>query len=243
MKGWASKMSSFKLPNDPEGVKTRFTPYHLNRFRSLSKKIVIVNGVAYLPINELHGVLLTNSKKTAIKIVNNHNDIIKNYLIKDKVKFPTSLFSAAIKPMGICLLLDKLAEENPKRALEYRESIYILGYIVASNPDLQVQSWELAQKLETELKALMVKLKRIHTTCQLSGREFQPGEQKHVHHIESKACHPALMAVESNLIVITKEVHDDYHTWVFSNGGDIDRPSLIKYAESKGYSITYTHAT
>ena len=59
--------------------------------------------------------------------------------------------------------------------------------------------------------------------------------------LNTKACHPALMAVASNLIVITKETHDDYHAWLFRNSADIDRSSLIEYAQNKGYSTDYSH--
>lgn len=229
-------MSTYKVETDPDGVKTTFTPSQLNKFRLLSKKIIVANGGAYLPIDELHGVLLTNSKKTAIKIVNNHDYIIKNYIVHDKLKFAKCLFSTAIKPIGICLLLDRLAIENPKRAAEYLESSYILGYIISSNPELKIQSQELAKKKVADMQALISKLKKAHLVCQLSGKPFQPGEQKHAHHIESKACHPALMAEESNLIIISKEVHDSYHAWLFCNSEDIDRSSLVKYAQSKGYS-------
>jgi hypothetical protein len=234
-------MSTYKVETDPDGVKTTFTPNQLNKFRLLSKKIIVANGAAYLPIDELHGVLLTNSRKIAIKIVNNHDYLIKNYLVRDKLKFPNCPFSIAIKPMGICLLLDRLANENPRRAAEYRESSYILGYIIASNPELKVQSQEIAKKQAVDMQALIHKLKKVHSVCQLSGKPFQLGEQKHAHHIESKACRPELMAEESNLIIISKEAHDSYHAWLFSNSTDIDRLSLIKYAQSEGYSTDYSH--
>jgi hypothetical protein len=234
-------MPIYKVETDPDGVKTTFTPNQLNKFNSLSKKIIVANGAAYLPIDQLHGVLLTNSKKTAIKIVNNHDYIIKNYIVHDKLKFAKCLFSTAIKPIGICLLLDRLAKENPKKSAEYLESSYILGYIIASNPELKVQSQELAKKQAADMQSLIHKLKRLHSVCQLSGKLFQPGEQKHAHHIESKACRPELMAEESNLIIISKEAHDGYHAWLFSNGTDIDRLSLIKYAQSEGYSTNYNH--
>ncbi len=233
-------MASFKFEYESEDFKTNFTPRQLNKFNTLSKKIVVINGAAYLPINELHGVLLTNSKRTALKIINNHDDIIKNFLVRDKTKFPIPdfLFSSAIKPMGICLLLDVLADENPRRATEYRESSYVLQYIIASHPELKIQSQELAAKLNSELRALIKKLKNTHNVCQLSGREFKPGDEKHVHHIESKACHPRLIAEPSNLIVIDREAHDVYHAWLFKNGGDIDRATLLEYAKFKNYDTS-----
>jgi hypothetical protein len=230
-------MPVFQLGSDLEGIRSTFTQNQLNKFTALSKRITVINGAAYLPINELHGVLLTNSKKNALKIINNHDDVIKNYLVRDKLKFPGCLFSTAIKPIGVCLLLDELASSNPRKADEYRESSFILSYIIACNPELKIQSQELANKLDSDLKALVYRLKRAAKVCQISKREFRSGEEKHVHHIESKACFPQLMGAGSNLLIISKETHDGYHAWLFKNGGDIDRISLTKYAEENGYSL------
>lgn len=49
--------------------------------------MIIEGGAAYIPIDKLHGVLLTNSRQRAIAIVNNHKDIVKAYLVRDPIQF------------------------------------------------------------------------------------------------------------------------------------------------------------
>ena len=63
-------------------LETTLTNGQISKFNSLVRNIIVEGGAAYIPIDKLHGVLLTNSRQRAIAIVNNHKDIVKAYLVR-----------------------------------------------------------------------------------------------------------------------------------------------------------------
>jgi hypothetical protein len=218
-------------------VETSLSRAQLSKFSRLTDKIIIVDGSAYLPIDELHGILFTNSRKNAVAIVNNYNHVIKNYLVRDKVKFKDFIFSSAIRPIGIYLLLETLAQDNPSKANLYQESIFLLSYVVGKHPQLAFGRLLQSKEICTKLAALSKSLKGQHDRCQVSGRLFMPDEEKHLHHIEAQALSPALIAEPSNLLIINKSIHDRYHHWLSEIGAVANRKTLTKYAEENGYSL------
>ncbi len=230
-------MSTFTALKGEMSIQTSLTNTQLAKFSKLTEKMIVIDGTAYLPLEELHGVLFTSSRKNAVALVNNHNDIIKNFLIRDKVRFGAFFVSTAIRPMGVYQLLEALAKDKPSKANLYRESIFLLSYIVSKHPQLSVESKLASQELNTKLKAVIKALKKQHDRCQLSDRPFQPDEEKHVHHIEAQALYPSLVAEPNNLLIINGYIHDSYHHWLSKTGYPASRKSLVKYAESNGYKV------
>jgi hypothetical protein len=223
-------------------VQTCLTDGQLSKFKTLFKHIIINGNSACLPLDELHGVFLTNSKKTARNIVHNYNHVVGNFLIYDPVKLKIYESNSGIRPIGLYLLLEQLALDNPKRAIEYRASLSLVAYIVAVNEQLALISKFASQEMNAELSKLINKLKQFHSVCQLSGELFIGSEEKHAHHVMAVSEAPCLMTSEKNLLIIKKHIHDDYHHWASKKKLSIDRLSLIEYAKNKGYSTIYIHA-
>jgi hypothetical protein len=223
-------------------VQTCLTDGQLSKFKTLFKHIIVHGNNACLPLDELHGVLLTNSKKTARNIVHNYSHVVANFLIYDPVKLSAYQSNSGIRPIGLYLLLDQLAIDNPKRAIEYRASLSLVAYIVAVNEQLSLIAKFASQEMNAELSNLINRLKQFHSVCQLSGEVFIGSEEKHAHHVVAVSEAPNLMTSEKNLLIIKKHVHDDYHHWVSKKKWSIDRLSLIEYAKDKGYSTIYIHA-
>jgi hypothetical protein len=230
-------MTTFATKEGKVSVPVTLSKSQLAKFNKLTDKIVFDKGAAYLPIEELHGVLFTSSRKNAVAIINNHADVIKNYLVRDRTRFRGFFVSTAIRPMGVYLLLETLAAENPSKASLYRESIFLLAYIVSKHPQVALYDRTQSQEFNAKLQAVLRELKRKHNHCQLSLWEFRADEEKHVHHVEAKALNPSLAAEYSNLIVISKAVHDQYHHWLSDTQLTASKKSLIKYAKEKKYSI------
>jgi hypothetical protein len=91
-------MEKIQLSDKGEIVlKTTLRKGQVSKFHKLIQRIIVEDGAAYIPIDEVHGVLLTNSRETAKTIVNKHIDIIKAYLVRDKVRFQKYQVSAASK--------------------------------------------------------------------------------------------------------------------------------------------------
>jgi hypothetical protein len=230
-------MTTFTAVKGEISIQTSLTNAQLAKFNKLTEKMIVIDGAAYLPLEELHGVLFTNSRKNAVALVNNHSDVIKNFLVRDKIKFRKFFVSTAIRPMGIYQLLEALAKDKPSKANLYRESIFLLSYIVSKHPQLAVASDRASQELNTKLQAVIKTLKKQHDRCQLSDRPFLPDEEKHVHHIEAQSLYPSLVVEPSNLLVINGYIHDSYHHWLSKTGYPASRKSLTKYAESNGYQV------
>jgi hypothetical protein len=219
-------------------LKTTLTKGQVAKFNALVKAIAIKNGSAYLPIDQLHGVLLTRSKNRAREIVQKHRDPLRIYLVSAE-DLETKSGQDYIRPIGIQILLDHLAIKRPQRAPEYRASAALLSFILAAYPPLVVEDRRRAQDLVSLKQAVINRLKRKHRHCQLSGQAFDEGHEQHVHHIVSESISPALAAAEDNLIVITGSVHDEYHAWIKEISGEVCRQTLRNFARRKGYSLEW----
>lgn len=223
-------------------LETTLTQGQVAKFNALARKMIVEDGSAYIPIDELHGVLLTSSRERARNIVNNHKDVVKAYLVRDSVRFQKYNISAAIKPAGLYALLETLAEDNPQRATDYRASLALLSYVVAKNPQLAFSASVKAKHNEVEKNSLVSRLKRIHKVCQLSEQPFTKNDEKHVHHIEGKSEEPALVTTRTNLIVIKGDIHLDYHNWLGKKSLPITRSTLRAYARSRNLSLAALRA-
>jgi hypothetical protein len=218
-------------------LETTLTQGQVAKFNALARKLIVEDGSAYIPIDELHGVLLTSSRERARTIVNNHKDVVKAYLVRDSVRFQKYNISAAIKPAGLYALLETLAEDNPKKATDYRASLALLSYVVAKNPQLAFSASVKAKHNEVEKNSIVSRLKRAYKVCQLSEEPFIEGDEKHVHHIEGKCEEPALVTTLDNLIVIKGDIHRDYHRWLGEKRLRITRYTLEVYARRHNLSV------
>lgn len=218
-------------------LRTTLSKGQVAKFNSLLNELVLNNGAAYLSVKHLHGALLTRSKDTAKSIVQAYRDILRIFLVTaDELEIQSE--HDFIRPIGVQILLDQLATDRPQRASDYRASAALLTYIVAAHPQLAVDSSIEAKNLASFKDGLIKRLKSRHKTCQLTGQVFGKDHEKHVHHIVAESINPGLAADENNLIVITGEVHDDYHAWVNTiPGAEISRATLRNFARQKGYSL------
>ena len=223
-------------------LETTLTQGQVSKFNALTRKIIVEDGSAYIPIDELHGVLLTSSRERAKTIVNNHKDVVKAYLVRDPVRFQKHNISAAIRPVGLYALLETLAEDNPKKATDYRASLALLSYIVAKHPQLAFSASVKAKHNEAEKNSVISRLKRTYNVCQLSEQPFTESDEKHVHHIEGKSEEPALVTTRNNLIVIKGNIHMDYHSWLGKKNLPITRSTLRAYARSHNLSLAALRA-
>ena len=219
-------------------LETTLTNGQISKFNSLASNIIVEGGAAYIPLDKLHGVLLTNSRQRAIAIVNNHKDIVKAYLVRDPIRFEKYGVSATIKPMGLYALLETLAEDNPKRASDYRASLALLSYIIAKNPQLALSSSIKAKHQEALKNSVIGRLKRQNNICLLCEEPFTNEDEKHAHHIEGESEDPSLATDQDNLILLKGWIHIDYHNWLNKAGLPINRESLKKYAMMKNFSLT-----
>jgi hypothetical protein len=89
----------------------------------------LINGKAYFPTSEMHGVLLTQSKQNAINIIQSHLKFIQPYVLN----IDDSLY---IKHVGIDVLLDILGQENPKKKIQYLAARAYISAFLANNPDV-----------------------------------------------------------------------------------------------------------
>lgn len=217
-------------------LETTLTQGQVSKFNNLIRRMIVKDGAAYIPIDELHGVLLTRSKETAKAIVNNHIDIVKAFLVRDPIRFQEYGVSAAIRPMGLYNLLETLAETNPKRASDYRASLALLAYIVAQHPQLTLSSNIQAKHKEALKNSIVARLKRTCKVCQLCEQPFMDEDEKHAHHIEGESEDPSLATDEENLIIIKGWIHNDYHDWLNKQRLPITRGTLKYYIQLKNYS-------
>jgi hypothetical protein len=201
----------------------------LSKFKNLFEKKKIQNGKVYFPSNEMHGVLLTNSRQGAINIIKANERDLKPYL----ENFDDNQY---IKHIGVDVLLDKLGEENPKKKTLYLATqAYIAGQL-ANDPDVGRDAAVAAAKIDEERMRAMRTVKQEATHCKLSGVAFGKGVDRCVHHIEGVSEQPSLAADPNNLIVLTKEVHQQYHSWVSENHLAVTRATLKQFAQQKGYN-------
>ncbi|MEB3360148.1 MAG: hypothetical protein VKK04_25710 [Synechococcales bacterium] len=232
-------MEQIRLNEDNEvSLKVVLTKYQVSKFNSLASNLVIKNGVAYVPSTELHGVLLTRSRQRAKEIVNAYRNTLRIYLIEAH-NLEIDGDDPYIRPIGLQILLDQLSIDNPRRATEYRASAALLTYIVANYPQLAIEDQIRERDRRTIQAQVWRNLKRRHTCCQLTGRLFNGETEKHIHHIIAESIRPDLAASENNLIVISGEVHDEYHAWVTAGGYEVNKATLRNFARRKGYSLAW----
>lgn len=217
-------------------VQTTLTQNQVAKFNGLATKLMIVDKTAYLRLDELHGVLMTNSKKQAQEILMNHAHIVQHYLVYDPIKFAEFGVTSAVKPAGIYLLLLHLAEVNAKRAPEYRASITVLSAIIAQHPGVMLADKHKAVEQEQAVSAAMQSLKKKHKVCQLTGLAFSEGVEKHAHHIEGQSENPQAAADTKNMAVLAGWVHTDYHDWVLKQKLPVCKQSLGLYAIKRNHN-------
>jgi Fe2+ or Zn2+ uptake regulation protein len=214
----------------------------ISKFKGLMQRLIIDNNTAYLRLDELHGVLLTNTRQQAIDILTAHNDLLKPYLVSDKVRFAKHGVMTVVKPVGVYVLLDHLATVRAARAVEYRASLVLLSYVMAKHPGVMLGDWNNAKEQFQKISKAMRQLKKQHSACQVTGHPFHSGDEKHVHHIEGKSENPSKADDTGNLVVIHGWVHDDYHSWAIDNGLPISKASFWFYASKRGYSSEFVRS-
>jgi hypothetical protein len=127
---------------DIDGPTASFNPElskgQLAKFKSLQKNLVIYNNVAYIPMDQLHGPLLTSKKETAKTLVNNYinkfglSEHLRAILIK-KNRIENSV--DVITSIGLQLLLNGLAgDKKCKKSVEYRSASALVAMITADHP-------------------------------------------------------------------------------------------------------------
>ena len=225
--------------NNEVALKTTLSKHQVAKFNAMNESLLIKNGVAYVSTNELHGVLLTRGRDDAREIIKQYRNILRNFLFDADDLEPGSQNDLGyVLPVGLYILLEQLAQDRPRRALDYRASIALLAYIVAGHPQLALASLIRDKSFASNEQAVMSRLKKKHTHCQISGHDFALGGEKHVHHIEPRATAPALVADEVNLVVITGEIHDAYHSWVNSSPAlVVSRSSLRNFCRRNNYNM------
>jgi hypothetical protein len=227
------------------------TQAQVAKFNRLSDRLVFKGTTAYIRLEELHGVLFTRGRADARQMVLNHADLVKNYLAYDfpdldeheaKGKKADPVEFGAIRPMGVYLLLEHLAEVNPKKALSYMAGLGLLALILAGNPQVMIRSLIAAKGVEEKVKTAVETAKQQQPVCQLTGIPFLKGDPKHAHHIECEALNPGLAAEQSNLVVIHEWVHTEYHDWASKNKLPVCRPTLGLYAIKKGFKTPFVES-
>jgi hypothetical protein len=214
-------------------LKTSLSKGQISKFNSLVEAIIIFGNSAYIPITLLHGVLLTRSKNNAIEILNKHQDIFKKYILKDPSN--ESNTTRVIRPVGLLLLLDELANENPRRATEYRGSSALLTYIIAGHPQLAFNALIEAKNMDAELNSVVYSLKKEHIKCQLSNHIFTKNDQKHAHHVLGQAENPSEIKSPENIIIIRGDIHNAYHDWVTKQKLQVNRGTLWQFANEQKF--------
>jgi hypothetical protein len=227
-------------PNGSIELQTTLTKHQVAKFNTLNDQVMVVGNNAYLRLDQLHGVLLTSSRQRASDIVMQHNDIVKPYLLTDPERFAEFGVQSGVKPIGIHLLLDHLADTIARRASDYRASQVLLSYIIAKHPGVMLADQIKAKEQAAELNAIVRKVKAAHRVCQITGQPFTGDDEKHAHHILGKSECPTIAAEANNLVVLKGLVHQDYHEWVDQNKLEISRATLGYYASvRKGYSTPF----
>lgn len=209
-------------------VQTDLTKGQLRKFNSLFKHMAIRNGQPYLPIYYMHGPLLTNSRQSAVNIVQRHSSLVNPFKEGDY-----------LRPQGLYCLLEKLCEENPKKAIGYRAAIVVVSSEIANNPNLVVASLQSATEKQQAVNKTIREIQKDATHCQLSNKKFTKNNPCEIHHIEGESEEPDLADDPNNLIALSRKVHKEYHSWVIKNEEDISQASLKKFAKIFGYRTDF----
>jgi hypothetical protein len=210
-------------------LETDLSRGQINKFNCLFKSMKIRNGRAYLLIHDMHGVLLTNSRNSAVNIVRAHSQLIKPHQEGDY-----------LRPSGVYVLLEALCDENPAKALGYRASIAYITATLANHAELAKSTQIAAAVKQRSTVNTINDIKRKATHCVLSGFKFDDNVECHIHHIEGKSEQPDLVDEPSNLIPLAAKVHIQYHEWVSTNNKSITRQTLKEFAKRNGYSSKLT---
>lgn len=210
-------------------IETDLSRGQINKFKCLFKSMRIRNGRAYLPILEMHGVLLTNSRQSAANIVKAHDQIVKPHQEGEY-----------LRPSGVYVLLEALCDENPAKALGYRAALAYITAELANNPELARSTQIAAAGIKRSTVNIINDIKRKATHCALSGAKFDSNVECDIHHIEGKSEQPDLVNEPSNLIPLTAKVHGQYHEWVSANNKAITRQTLKEFAKRNGYRAKLT---
>lgn len=227
--------------NNEVTLGTRLSKGQISKFNALQDNLVIKNGTAYVSTDELHGVLLTRGRKDARAIIRNYQDTLRIYFVDpEDLGIETIDAPDYIRPVGLYILLEQLAEDRPQRARDYRASHALLACIVAGNAQLTMHADQLAAVSESSKRSVIRQVKSAHTACQISGHVFGKGDEKHVHHIEPEFSAPALAADKNNLIVIAEQIHHDYHGWIDRSPElEINRGTLRNFCRRNQYSLEW----
>jgi hypothetical protein len=211
-----------------------FSQAQVAKFPALSRGLAVIEGVVYLDITWLHGVLLTNSRSQAAQIVLSHQQLVNGYLMKQG---GVSMISMT----GLCILLNHLALANAERARGYRHSLWVLSCIVARSQVVQEADELRAKTQKLELRQAIDKVKKEHKHCQVSGQLFVTGTgmQRHAHHLLGKSENPQMAAEVKNLVLLEGKVHDAYHAWLNQHQKVVHPHTLGEFALEKGYDGPY----
>lgn len=205
-------------------IQTDLTDRQISRFGKLFNSLFLKNGKAYFPTKEMHGVLQTKSRNGAFNIVQSHLSIVQIYIENvDDEQY--------IKHVGIDVLLDTLASENPKKQIHYLASRAYISAYLANDSEVFKDAALRGREQEKETIQVMHRVKKDATHCKLSGKLFKKGVECHVHHIEGVSEQPDLATDIENLIPLCKDVHDKYHKWVSDNQLAITRSTLKQFAK------------
>ncbi|MFN6200660.1 MAG: hypothetical protein ACLBM7_13835 [Dolichospermum sp.] len=213
-------------------IETDLSRTQLSKFKKLFTLMKLINGKAYFPTSEMHGVLLTQSKQNAINIIQSHLKFIQPYVLN----IDDSLY---IKHVGIDVLLDILGQENPKKKIQYLAARAYISAFLANNPDVFKDSMLRGIELDKEQIQAMQYVKKNSKHCALTLRPFQKGIKCHIHHIEGVSERPDLATDVKNLLPLCEDVHTEYHQWVISHQKNVTRATLKHFAKEKKYETSW----
>lgn len=208
------------------------TDGQLRKFKSFFNSMIIVDHRSYFSTSEMHGVLLTQSKEKAKHKLKNQESYVNQYLLNiDDETY--------IKLIGVDILLDRLCEIDPRKQHQYLASKAIINTWAANNPEIFRDGQIRANKEEREKIKAMHWMRKKASHCLLSGMQ-KPDVKLEIHHILGVAETPELAADVENLIPLSREVHQEYHSWATREEVAVTRASLKKFALIHGYNTDWS---
>ena len=213
-------------------IETDLSLRQLSKFKILFKEKKLINGKVYFPTSQMHGVLLTQSKQSALNIIQRHLRFVQPYIenIND---------DQYLKHIGADVLLDRLGEENPKKKTQYWAARAYISAYLANSPEIFKDAELAGQKLDKEkIKAVQV-IKKGAKRCALSEKDFEKGVECHIHHVEGVSERPDLASDPKNLIALCEDVHREYHAWVNSRKESVTRATLKQFARAHNYKTDW----
>lgn len=213
-------------------IEVDLTDGQLNKFKKLFNSISLCNHKAYFLAREMHGVLLTNSRQSAMNIITSHLRFIQPYI----ETFDRDMY---IKHIGVDILLDKMSEENPKKRVQYLAvRAYISAQLANDSNIFRDAVFEAIQIDRKRIQAMQWVRARVEK-CELSGVSSKDVEID-IHHIEGVSEQPDLATDVKNLIPLDKKIHKEYHAWAIKEGQPVTRASLKQFAKKHGYSTNWS---